>query len=63
MESTDNCDKTKLTLPKIWNRVSDEYRVIKMIGEGTFGTVVKAQHRQSGDLVAIKLIEGITKNQ
>ena len=32
----------------------DEYRVLELIGEGTYGKVYKAQHRETGHLVAIK---------
>jgi cyclin-dependent kinase-like len=31
-----------------------QYRVLELIGEGTYGKVFKAQHRETGLLVAIK---------
>lgn len=30
------------------------YRIIKAVGDGTYGSVLKAQHKKSGDIVAIK---------
>jgi serine/threonine protein kinase len=32
----------------------DRYHVMKQIGDGTYGSVHKARHRESGELVAIK---------
>lgn len=32
----------------------DKYRVLQVIGEGTYGKVYKAQERESGRVVAIK---------
>lgn len=31
-----------------------QFRILELIGEGTYGKVFKAQDRDSGDLVAIK---------
>ena len=32
----------------------DQYRILELIGEGTYGKVFKAQHRTTGHLCAIK---------
>ena len=32
----------------------DKYRILQVIGEGTYGKVFKAQERESGRVVAIK---------
>lgn len=32
-------------LDKTWKTITDEFKVVKIIGEGTSGTVVKAVHR------------------
>lgn len=32
----------------------DKYKIIKNIGDGTYGTVVEAVNRQDGKTVAIK---------
>eukprot|EP00811_Abedinium_folium_P030683 NODE_4932_length_1830_cov_3.800352.p1 GENE.NODE_4932_length_1830_cov_3.800352~~NODE_4932_length_1830_cov_3.800352.p1 ORF type:complete len:513 (+),score=140.18 NODE_4932_length_1830_cov_3.800352:71-1609(+) len=37
--------------------LESEYEVLCRLGEGTFGTVYKAQHRKSGDHVAVKEIK------
>ena len=32
----------------------NRYKIIKAVGDGTYGSVLKAQHRQTGEIVAIK---------
>jgi len=32
----------------------DKYNTIKVIGDGTYGSVIKAMNRRSGEIVAIK---------
>lgn len=32
----------------------DRYKVTKQLGDGTYGEVLKAQNKQSGEIVAIK---------
>lgn len=32
----------------------NDYKVLSLIGEGTYGTVLKAQKRATGEVVAIK---------
>lgn len=32
----------------------DRYKVIKTVGDGTFGSVAKAVNKKSGEVVAIK---------
>lgn len=32
----------------------DKYKTIKVIGDGTYGSVIKAMNRQTGEIVAIK---------
>ena len=32
----------------------EQYRILELIGEGTYGKVFKAQERDSGQVVAIK---------
>jgi mitogen-activated protein kinase 1/3 len=39
-----------------------EYEFIKLIGMGSYGEVVQAKHRATGQIVAIKLIEDLFKN-
>lgn len=50
------------SLDNHWNELKDDYKMVKILGKGTFGTVVKAVHRQTKTVVAIKYIDGISKN-
>jgi cyclin-dependent kinase len=34
----------------------DKYRKVEKLGEGTYGIVYKAQHKETGDIVALKRI-------
>jgi serine/threonine protein kinase len=38
----------------------DKYKIVKSLGEGTFGTVHKAVNLSTNDLVAIKLLRDTT---
>ena len=37
-----------------WALVRTQYKIISLIGQGTYGTVVRAKCVESGNLVAIK---------
>lgn len=41
----------------IWQTVRPQYKLIKFLGEGSFGTVKMAQCRATKKMVAIKLIK------
>ena len=44
--------------PLLWSAIRpEEYELQNSIGEGTFGSVVKAVHRKTGTHVAIKLVD------
>jgi serine/threonine protein kinase len=45
-----------------WKDLKCDYKLVKIIGKGTFGTVVKAIHRETKTVVAIKHIDGISKS-
>ena len=47
---------TNLRLTKEWDLVKDSYKIEKIIGSGACGVVVRAKHRTSKNLVAIKHI-------
>ena len=36
------------------------YKILKVIGEGSYGTVVKAKCKATGEFVAIKLIKKLS---
>jgi serine/threonine protein kinase len=64
MNSTQESDKkedNKLS-KQIWAEAKKNYRLLKIIGEGTFGIVVKAQSKHTGEKVAIKLITNISSS-
>lgn len=42
-----------------WSFVRNEFKLIELLGEGSFGQVVRAKHRDSGKYFAIKLIKNI----
>lgn len=44
---------------KVWDNVSRDYEIEKVLGRGRYGKVVKAKCKLTGKHVAIKLIEDI----
>lgn len=48
-----------ITLPDIWNYVYSSYEPIRDIGFGTFGQVVLARFKETGEIFAIKLIRNV----
>ena len=51
----------ELNLPPIWNEVTHLYKLVNLIGEGSYGTVVKGHCRSTDTPVAIKLVHNFTK--
>jgi serine/threonine protein kinase len=41
----------------VWRPVAEVYKPKEKIGKGSFGEVIKARHRATGKVVAIKHIE------
>lgn len=52
----------KIALRPCWETVANDYELLKLVGIGSYGEVVRARHRASGRLVAIKLLTGIYKS-
>ena len=52
----------KIALRPCWETVAKDYELLKLVGTGSYGEVVRARHRASGRLVAIKLLSGIYKS-
>lgn len=51
-------NKKTIKLPLQWSAIDpQEYELQELIGEGTFGSVVKATHKPTGTDVAIKLLK------
>ena len=51
--------QTELREKNIWSDIEVTYTVLKVIGVGSFGQVVKAEHKKTKKVVAIKLIEDL----
>ena len=51
-------DNIKDKLCKHWKQVKQEYKLMKVLGAGTFGQVVYAKHRKTEKKMAIKFITG-----
>ena len=43
----------------LWKTIRNEYKLIEEMGQGSYGQVIKALHRQSKQIVAIKLMKNI----
>ena len=46
-------------LDLIWQFVNKEYEIEKILGKGSFGFVIKAKHRKTGAVRAIKHIRNV----
>ena len=46
-----------------WKEVTDNYLIIDVIGDGTFGTVYKAKCKNTSKKVAIKHIENFSDQE
>ena len=53
--------ESKSTSPH-WDELRETYEILKPLGSGAFGSVVKAKMRSTGEIVSIKLIEECFKN-
>ena len=55
--------KKDLKLDKEWRTpdIEKDYDFLEFLGGGTYGQVVKAKHRETGNVYAVKLIKNIFK--
>ena len=60
MESTQ--DTSDIQDINQWNVIKKQFKLDKIIGEGAFGTVYRAENLKTGQKVAIKLITNIQKD-
>ena len=51
-----------MKLPAVWKHVSKEYKLKQYLGHGSFGEVVRAQHKKTGEYFAIKYISNVVKD-
>ena len=49
--------ENKFSLPSYWKLVKKNYSITRLLGEGSYGVVVKARNRNTNETVAIKMIE------
>ena len=49
-------------MESLWNDVRGEYKLCEQLGAGSYGQVVKAKHRATKQVVAIKLIKDVFKD-
>lgn len=42
------------TQKRQWTSVHDQYKTIEILGQGTYGVVYKAEHKTTGEIVAMK---------
>jgi len=52
----DEKEDKKPKLSSKWKQIKSKYKLLNIIGEGTFGQVVQAKERETGQLCAIKCI-------
>jgi serine/threonine protein kinase len=50
-------------LPKVWVTLKDDYKLLGVLGEGSYGQVVKGMCRVSKQTVAIKFIKNICESE
>ena len=44
---------------KKWYHILDDYDIVDQIGNGAYGKVIKAKCKETGQFVAIKMIENM----
>ena len=52
-----------MVLSSHWLHVTKDYDLIRLIGQGSYGEVVQARHKNSGKTVAIKLLKDLFINK
>ena len=46
-----------MKLPSCWKALKTDYKLSELVGQGSGGQIVKARHRKSNKIVAIKKID------
>ena len=50
-------DSLRLNLDPVWKSIELDYELLEKPGEGSYGQVLKARHRETGRLCAIKHVK------
>ena len=56
-------DASFMSLEPVWKYVLGDYELLEKLGKGSYGLVVKAKHRETGKVCAIKHIKDVFYNQ
>ena len=57
MDKTEQIDESS----PLWKELNDDYEIIKLLGFGAFGQVMKARNKVTNEVVSIKLMHGCFK--
>ena len=49
-------------MDRAWKFIEEEYEILDIIGSGSYGQVVRARQRETGHILAIKLIKDVFYN-
>lgn len=60
--ANDNLASQLKTTTPAWKLVETEYELLEQLGQGSYGQVIKAQHKQTGKMCAIKYIKDVFFN-
>lgn len=52
----------RFNLPSEWKSILDWYEIKDIAGSGSYGSVVKATCKYTGQVVAIKMVQNFTKH-
>jgi serine/threonine protein kinase len=58
-----NVQEKHTQLDSIWKVVQAEYKILELVGQGSYGQVCKAQHRLTKKMYAIKLVKNAFKDE
>ena len=60
--SFDNTNRSSASeLPKVWQQIANSYNLGGILGQGSYGTVMKGVCKLTGQQVAIKYISDFSK--
>ena len=63
MQSPTVKENSQSSVDPVWKKIEDQYELIEIAGEGSFGQVYKAKHRVTGKIFAIKYLSNVFKDE